>query len=109
MQRYAGVSREQEGLALLMQEARIIKQELSAQQVPEQRIYNQALVDLLQLESMCDVAMLIAGSAQLRTESRGHHFRSDFPLQDDVNWLRHTCVKKVGEEPGFGCKPIGPC
>ena len=109
VQRYAGVSREQEGLALLMQEARIIKQELSAQQVPEQRIYNQALVDLLQLESMCDVAMLIAGSAQLRTESRGHHFRSDFPLQDDVNWLRHTCVKKVGEEPGFGCKPIGPC
>ena len=109
VQRYAGVSREQEGLALLMQEARNIKQELSAQQVPEQRIYNQALVDLLQLESMCDVAMLIAGSAQLRTESRGHHFRSDFPLQDDVNWLRHTCVKKVGEEPGFGCKPIGPC
>ncbi|MHC1761936.1 MAG: FAD-binding protein [Negativicutes bacterium] len=109
VQRYAGVSREQEGLALLMQEACTIKQELSAQQIPEQRIYNQALVDLLQLESMCDVAMLVAGSAQLRTESRGHHFRSDFPRQDDVNWLQHTCVKKVGEGPGFGCKPIGLC
>ncbi len=94
VQRYAGVSRDRKGLALLMQEAHTIKEELSVQKVPVQRIYNQALVDLLQLDSMCDVAMLVAGSAQLRTESRGHHFRSDFPLQDDAKWLQHTCVKK---------------
>ena len=107
VQRYAGVSRDRSGLKLLAQLAHDIRQELVYQRVPEQRIYNQALVDLLQLESMCDVAMLVAGSARLRTESRGHHFRSDFPLQDDVNWLQHTCVTKVGEAMTFGVKPIG--
>ena len=107
VQRYTGVSRNRSGLKLLSQVAHDIRQELAYQQVPDQKVYNQALVDLLQLESMCDIAMLVAGSARLRTESRGHHFRSDFPLQDDANWLQHTCVKQVGEKPEFGREPIG--
>ncbi len=33
---------------------------------------------------------LIARSALSRTESRGSHFRSDFPERDDASWLRHS-------------------
>ena len=106
VQKYAGVSRDRAGLDRLLQEICAIKQELAAKQVPDVKIYNQALVDILQLESMCEVAMLVAGSAQLRTESRGHHFRQDFPAQDDVQWLQHTCVTQRGSEAVFGIKPI---
>ena len=106
VQCHAGVSRDQTGLILLAQEARDIKQELAYKKVPDRKTYNQALVELLQLESMCEVAMLVAGSALLRQESRGHHFRSDFPTQDDAKWLQHTCATRVDDEPEFGIKPI---
>lgn len=110
VQKYAGVTRNAEGLTQLEMIASEIKQELAKEKVPEAVSYNQQLVDLLQLENMCDTAIIIAGSARLRKESRGHHFRSDFPNQDDVNWLKHTlAVKGDRDEPKFGSKTVSIC
>jgi succinate dehydrogenase / fumarate reductase flavoprotein subunit len=57
--------------------------------------------------------------AQARHESRGGHFREDFPDRDDENFLKHTLAYR-GEEGGvkelrykpvvitkFEPKPIG--
>jgi L-aspartate oxidase len=44
-------------------------------------------------ENLLDVAYLILKSAAFRTESRGGHYRSDFP-QSDPNWQAHTLVEK---------------
>jgi L-aspartate oxidase len=48
---------------------------------------------------MVIVAELITKSALKRTESRGGHFRSDYPFEDDVNWCGkqtvHKCKKEV--------------
>jgi L-aspartate oxidase len=41
------------------------------------------------LASLLTVASLIAHAALRRTESRGGHFRSDFPARDDVHWSAH--------------------
>ncbi len=68
--------------------------------------YNQQLVDLLQLENMCEIAGLLANCAQMRKESRGHHFRSDFPEQDNLNWRKHTLVFKGEYGPEFSDKPV---
>jgi L-aspartate oxidase len=43
--------------------------------------------------NLLDVAYLILKSAAFRTESRGGHYRSDFPQSDDSNWQAHTLVK----------------
>ncbi|MFA5393151.1 MAG: L-aspartate oxidase [Candidatus Ratteibacteria bacterium] len=40
-------------------------------------------------QNMLLLAGLIAQSALERTESRGAHFRTDFPERDDKEWLRH--------------------
>ena len=40
------------------------------------------------------VATLIAGSALWRTESRGAHYRTDFPERDEQNWRVHSVIKK---------------
>ena len=45
------------------------------------------------LRSMCIVARAILTSALARKESRGAHLRTDYPLQDDVNYLGSFIVK----------------
>ena len=105
VQRYAGVSRNQTGLGLLREEARQIRSALQGKQVADHKIFNQALLDLLQLETLCEVAELVAGSALLREESRGHHYRSDFP-QTSKRWLCHTSVVRDGGTAEFKPKPL---
>jgi L-aspartate oxidase len=43
-----------------------------------------------ELQNMLTVARLMIWSALQRTESRGVHFRADYPQRDDANWLRHV-------------------
>ena len=44
----------------------------------------------LRLPGMIRLAITIAYGALQRTESRGSHFREDYPARDDVLWLRRT-------------------
>lgn len=46
----------------------------------------------LELANLATVALLVATAAKARTESRGGHFRSDFPARDDRGWLRHIIL-----------------
>jgi L-aspartate oxidase len=39
--------------------------------------------------NLLTLGRLTVAAAQMRTESRGGHFRGDFPSRDDVYWLRH--------------------
>jgi L-aspartate oxidase len=44
-------------------------------------------------QNMLTIALLMASSAELRRESRGVHFRSDFPTTDDKNFKKHIEIK----------------
>ncbi|CRK84283.1 L-aspartate oxidase [Neobacillus massiliamazoniensis] len=47
---------------------------------------------------MLIIAQQITESALLRTESRGGHFRSDYPFEDNSYWLRKTIIQKYKRE-----------
>jgi L-aspartate oxidase len=43
-----------------------------------------------ELQNLLTLARLMIGAALERAESRGVHYRSDFPIRDDAHWLRHV-------------------
>jgi L-aspartate oxidase len=53
-----------------------------------------------ELRNARDLALLIARSGAAREESRGSHYRADFPYRDDENFAKHSAVRK-GEDVRF--------
>lgn len=53
-------------------------------------IYNTELQEAIELGHMLDYSLFIVEGALARQESRGAHFREDFPTRDDVKFLKHT-------------------
>ena len=68
--------------------------------------YNPSVSTLLELGNMLDVAQVIIATALARQESRGAHYRTDFPERDDVNWLQHSIASSTPEGPALTYKPV---
>ncbi|MDH3546477.1 MAG: FAD-binding protein, partial [Gammaproteobacteria bacterium] len=70
---------------------------------------NPELTFALRLKNMLRLAFVTAKGALMRTESRGAHFRSDYPLRDDAEWLSRTLVRWSADatEPTFSYEPVG--
>lgn len=51
---------------------------------------NPELEEAYRVPRMLKVALCVARGALLRTESRGAHYREDYPKRDDLNWMKRT-------------------
>ncbi|MDO8141085.1 MAG: FAD-binding protein [Candidatus Brocadiales bacterium] len=71
---------------------------------------NLSLVWALELKGDLDVAAAVIAGALAREESRGSHFRTDFPKRDDGGWLKHTQAYFSTDGVRLDYKPvnIGP-
>jgi fumarate reductase flavoprotein subunit len=58
---------------------------------------NPELVTGYRVRMMLKLALCVAYGALTRTESRGAHFREDFPRRDDAAWLKRTLATWAGE------------
>ncbi len=79
MWRKAGVVRDQASLEQALAELAEIREQWRRAAVPNGKAYNLAWMDTLNMENFLDVSEAIVRSALERKESRGAHFRSDFP------------------------------
>jgi len=62
--------------------------------------YNTDLLEAVELGFLLDLAEVLVVSARARNESRGGHFREDYPHRDDVNFLRHTMAYRETSATG---------
>ncbi|MGT2463767.1 succinate dehydrogenase flavoprotein subunit [Sinomonas atrocyanea] len=75
--------------------------------------FNLDLLEAVELGFLLDLAEVMTVAALHRKESRGGHYREDFPDRDDANWMKHTMLYKddAAETEGikglrFGTKPV---
>jgi len=93
----AGLVRDDEGLKAAVAATERIGGELGRVGVPGGPGFNLAWQDWLNLTSQATVARLIATSALARTESRGAHYRSDFPAPSTAPLYTVRVQSRAGE------------
>ena len=86
------VVRSKESLNQILQEIARIRGEVW----PHLSIENgRDLVAALELKNLMLVGEIVACAALKRTESRGSHYREDFPERNDSDWTQAIVIKKV--------------
>lgn len=89
-----GVFRSAESLEDAAREVAEIKIELEHQALNmSTRRYNQELAEGLENYFMVTTGECVIAGALKRTESRGAHFREDYPKSDNDNWLQHLVLQ----------------
>lgn len=68
----------------------LYKKSLNLKVNNKERAGNPELEDAYRLPMMLKLSLCVAKGALDRTESRGAHYREDYPKRDDANWLKRT-------------------
>jgi succinate dehydrogenase / fumarate reductase flavoprotein subunit len=68
--------------------------------------FNTDLLEAVELGFLFDLAEVLAYTALERNESRGGHFREDFPERDDKKFMLHSMAYKNGDKIKIGWKPV---
>ena len=101
------VFREATGLMAMREKLRELLARYRQVKIEDQSArYNTELLEVIELGCLLDLAEVLVESALVREESRGAHFREDFPKRDDPHWLKHTLAYKVEEGIEFKYKPV---
>lgn len=94
MWKYVAIVRDEEGLLEAQRQLNQLKEKTLDMDVPSFKEYNTKLMMALEVISMIELAKLIVESALLRKESRGAHFRSDYPNLNDEEYLKSFVLNK---------------
>jgi succinate dehydrogenase/fumarate reductase flavoprotein subunit len=106
MERHVFVVRNKDGLTEALREIDAIEREIARIQVPRFVRLNLEWMRAIEFPFLVEAARIAASSALAREESRGFHFRSDFPDEDNAHWLRHTTARLDRGKLVIGSSPI---
>ncbi|MFP4686568.1 MAG: FAD-binding protein [bacterium] len=106
MSKFAGVFRSEAALITARDKLREIEQLATEVTVRETGAFNYSLTAVFELKNMILLARTTVESALKRQESRGAHYRDDFPERDDKNWRKHSLVKKEDDSLTVSYKKV---
>jgi fumarate reductase flavoprotein subunit len=102
-----GVVRERAGLDRGLAKLDAIEAELLATGLPDgSRAFNLTWHDWLNLRSLIETSRVIALAARARENSRGAHFREDFPDPGDLASSTFTVARQVNGKIAIGSEPV---
>jgi len=95
----AFIERNEKGLRQALETVNALQDAYKNVQIQDKgKTFNTELIETIELGFLLDCAETTVQGALVRTESRGAHYRLDYPQRDDVNWLKHTLIYK-GSQP----------
>ena len=93
-----GLFRNKSQMDLLLEELKKLKLNLKEMGIGDKtKSYNKNLVEFIEFVNMLDVSILVCLSALKREESRGSHFRTDFPASNK-DFEKASLIKKINEQ-----------
>jgi len=98
----AGVIRDKTGLEKALEAISIIEGRITDVLVQDYR----QLITYLELKHLLLVSEMVCRAALLRTESRGAHYRRDYPAEDDGNWLKNIVIVKQNSTMSLEAVPV---
>ncbi len=102
-----GIIRDRAGLAAALGELEALAAELDATGIADaNRAFNLTWHDWLNLKSLTAVSRVIAEAALAREDSRGAHFREDFPEAGPLERSAYSSVRLAGERVEVSMKPV---
>jgi fumarate reductase flavoprotein subunit len=101
-----GIIREENGLREGLNVIRELKEKIERTGIPGGRAYNILWNDWLNMRNLLDVSEIVGVSAQERRESRGAHYRSDFPKKNNQEFLKNFFIKRVNGEIKLYERPV---
>ena len=94
-----GIFRDETNMELGLKKIMYLKDRIKKIKInAKKKIFNHSLIHLLELENMILIAESIGVGAIARKESRGSHFRIDYPKRDDKDFLVHSSMKYMDGE-----------
>jgi succinate dehydrogenase / fumarate reductase flavoprotein subunit/fumarate reductase flavoprotein subunit len=93
-----GIIREEKGLQEGLRVIRELKEKMSRVGISEARSYNILWNDWLNMSNLLDVSEIVGIAALERKESRGAHYRSDFPKKNNREYLKNFLIKRQNGE-----------
>jgi succinate dehydrogenase / fumarate reductase flavoprotein subunit/fumarate reductase flavoprotein subunit len=103
--RQVGLVRDGSGLQDALQQLDDLYERTGKIAVNPGRRLNGEWQQALDVRNLTEVARLIARAALVRQESRGSHYRADFPQTDDAHWLKNIYLHRTGSPNGSGPAP----
>jgi succinate dehydrogenase / fumarate reductase flavoprotein subunit len=107
MMDFGSVFRDEDGLKKGMEEIQTLKERYRDIGILNKgKAFNYELMEAIELSHQLDLAEVILLSALHRRESRGAHYREDFPSRADRYFLKHTLVFQTPKGPEVRYKPV---
>lgn len=95
MYRDAGVVRDRDGLARAQKEIEKIREAAENDlRITPGKIFNYDQIHAFELFNMLDLCQLVIQAAFLREESRGAHYRRDFPATENQQWMKNIIFRR---------------
>lgn len=107
MDSYVYVYRDEQGLSTAVKQISALKERAKRVKITDRaKYYNEDLFRTLETVNMVALAEIVAAGALARKESRGGHFRTDYPKRDDANWMKHTLAYYTPNGPVLTYIPV---